>query len=196
MIIMSKLQKMFLVQSQVFVSTLIHSVGLGFSQTVALKPKSRLAAHHYHSGGSRITLAHLSVTHTLHGLTSSLIAKRLFDRWSMTFLREPFPFFFLWLFNDPSRVRWRSLGKLFTHILATPMWQPHTIKRCLCNYLWQYSAGKLYVFSVFMACYAESCSFCKFHCEFRQSVFTIPKTYQVKDKLLCTDCYDADHMDF
>lgn len=67
-----------LVQSEVIVSMLSHSVVLGFSQTVALKPKSRLTAHHYDCGSNRITLAHLSVTHTLHGLTSSLTAEGLF----------------------------------------------------------------------------------------------------------------------
>ena len=36
-----------LLQSEVFVSVLSHSAGLGFSQTVALKPKSRLTGHHH-----------------------------------------------------------------------------------------------------------------------------------------------------
>lgn len=67
-----------LLQSEDLVSILSHSVGLGFSQTVALKPKSRLTAHHYDSGGNRITLAHLSVTNTLHGLASSVTAEDLF----------------------------------------------------------------------------------------------------------------------
>lgn len=40
-----------------------HSVRLGFMETVAVKPKSRLTAHR-HCGGNRLTLAHLSFTHS------------------------------------------------------------------------------------------------------------------------------------
>lgn len=76
MIVRISSSKHVLVQSDA--SMVSHSVGLGFSQTVALKPKSRLTAHHHDCGGNRITLAHLSVTHTLHGLTSSLTAEGLF----------------------------------------------------------------------------------------------------------------------
>lgn len=77
MIVRTKLQKVALVQSEVFVSMLSHSVRLGFSETVALKSKSRLTDHHHDYGSDRITLAHLSVTHTLHRLTSSWATERL-----------------------------------------------------------------------------------------------------------------------
>lgn len=75
-----------LMQSGVFVFTLNNSVGLGFTQTVALKPKSRLTAHHRDCRSSRITLAHLSVTHTYTlymGLQAACLLEDCLDRWSV-----------------------------------------------------------------------------------------------------------------
>lgn len=107
------------VQPEVFVYMLSHSVGLGFSQTVALKPKSRLTAHHHDCGSNRITLAHLSVTHTTWAYKQP-------DCWRIVLIDGPWRdvfhqmmrrwHVFCWLcFRTLSRVHWHHERKHFTH---------------------------------------------------------------------------------
>lgn len=96
-----------LVQSEVFVSMLSHSVRLGFSETMALKSKSRLTDHHHDHGSDRITLAHLSVTHTLHRLTSSWAAERL-----LWYIAHSGVFFIKWCKGDTFFTQLCVLGSL------------------------------------------------------------------------------------